>query len=89
MDSLAKYMSKIWRKRTPDIIVSVISSISHFKTWEDLAQVEDFQSGLTQVMSTSWVSMVTYICMIRGNSVYDFSLSNSQLNLHVIALIRA
>ena len=67
MDSLAKYMSKIWRKRTPDIIVSVISSISHFKTWEELAQVEDFQSGLTQV-TTTWVSMATYICIIRSSS---------------------
>ncbi|XP_062585972.1 transient receptor potential cation channel subfamily M member 3-like [Saccostrea cucullata] len=57
MDNLAKYMSKIWRKRTPDIILSVISSITHFKTWEDLAQVEDFQAGLTQALNTTnmWV----------------------------------
>lgn len=49
MDGMAKYMSKIWRKRTPDIILTIMSNIGHFKPWEDLSQVEDFQSGLTQV----------------------------------------
>nr|XP_022305861.1 transient receptor potential cation channel subfamily M member 1-like [Crassostrea virginica] len=76
MDSLAKYMSKIWRKRTPDIIVSVISSISHFKTWEELAQVEDFQSGLTQALNTTNMWVLTNgldggISRIVGDAIHN------------------
>ncbi|XP_061181386.1 transient receptor potential cation channel subfamily M member-like 2 [Saccostrea echinata] len=76
MDSMAKYMSKVWRKRTPDIILSVISSIAHFKTWEDLAQVEDFQAGLTQALNTTNMWVLTNgldggISRIVGDAIHN------------------
>ncbi|XP_055996761.1 transient receptor potential cation channel subfamily M member-like 2 [Ostrea edulis] len=76
MDSLAKYMSKIWRKRTPDIILSVISSISHFKIWEDQSQVEDFQAGLTQALNTTNMWVLTSgldggISRIVGDAIHN------------------
>lgn len=49
IDDLAKYMSKVWKKRNPDIILSVISSLSHYKKWKNGQEVEDFQAGLIQV----------------------------------------
>lgn len=49
IDDLARYMSKVWKKRNPDIILSVISSLSHYKKWKNGQEVEDFQAGLIQV----------------------------------------
>jgi hypothetical protein len=47
--NVAKFMSKVWKKQNPDIILSVISSLSHYKKWKNKGQVEDFQTGLIQV----------------------------------------
>eukprot|EP00105_Crassostrea_gigas_P035510 XP_019919658.1 PREDICTED: transient receptor potential cation channel subfamily M member 1 [Crassostrea gigas] len=50
-------MSKVWKKRNPDIILSVISSLSHYKKWKNGQEVEDFQAGLIQAMNSTnmWV----------------------------------
>lgn len=57
IDDLAKYMSKVWKKRNPDIILSVVSSLSHYKKWKNGQEVEDFQAGLIQAMNSTnmWV----------------------------------
>lgn len=49
VEDVAKYISKVWRKRNPDIILSVISSLSHYKKWKNKGQVDDLQTGLIQV----------------------------------------
>lgn len=76
MDGMAKYMSKIWRKRTPDIILTIMSNIGHFKPWEDLSQVEDFQSGLTQALNTTNMWVLTNgldggISRIVGDAIHN------------------
>ena len=48
-DDVATYLAKVWRKKTPSIIVSIITSNKHYKRWTDQKQVEDFQAGIVQV----------------------------------------
>ncbi|XP_048781107.2 transient receptor potential cation channel subfamily M member-like 2 isoform X2 [Ostrea edulis] len=57
VEDVAKYISKVWRKRNPDIILSVISSLSHYKKWKNKGQVDDLQTGLIQAMNSTnmWV----------------------------------
>ena len=42
-------MATGWNKRTPNIILSVISSPRYYKRWKDQRQVEDFQTGIIKV----------------------------------------
>ncbi|XP_061181423.1 transient receptor potential cation channel subfamily M member 1-like [Saccostrea echinata] len=57
VDNVAKYITKVWKKRSPDIILSVISSFTHFRKWKNQQEVEDFQNGLIQAMNSTnmWV----------------------------------
>nr|XP_022342149.1 transient receptor potential cation channel subfamily M member 1-like isoform X1 [Crassostrea virginica] len=57
IEDVAKYITKVWKKRNPDIILSVISSLSHYKKWKNAQEVEDFQAGLIQAMNSTnmWV----------------------------------
>lgn len=46
---VADYMDKAWKLRTPNIILSIISSPDHWKKWMNQRQKEDFQKGIIEV----------------------------------------
>ena len=48
-DMVADYMDKAWKLRTPNIILSIISSPDHWKKWMNQRQKEDFQKGIIEV----------------------------------------
>lgn len=51
-DDVANYMARAWKTRTPNIIVSLITSNRHYKHWKDQDHIQDFQGGIIQVCYT-------------------------------------
>ena len=48
-DMVADYMDKAWKFRSPNIVLSIISSPDHWKKWMNQRQKEDFQKGIIEV----------------------------------------
>ena len=47
---VADYMDKAWKFRSPNIVLSIISSPDHWKPWMNQKQKEDFQKGIVKVL---------------------------------------
>ncbi|XP_060064853.1 transient receptor potential cation channel subfamily M member-like 2 [Ylistrum balloti] len=58
-DDVATYMAKVWKKRTPNIILSLITSNRHYKHWKDQDLVHDFQTGIITAANTTEMWILT------------------------------
>ncbi|XP_041360001.1 transient receptor potential cation channel subfamily M member-like 2 isoform X2 [Gigantopelta aegis] len=59
VDDIANYMAYGWKRRTPKIVLSVISSVKYFKQWEDEKHIEDFQAGIIKAANLTEMWIVT------------------------------
>lgn len=48
-DDVARYMAVAWQRRTPKMILTILSSPEYYQAWERESFAEDFQAGLIQV----------------------------------------
>ncbi|XP_048243432.1 transient receptor potential cation channel subfamily M member-like 2 [Haliotis rufescens] len=76
VDDVASYIAGGWRRRTPKIVLSVISSVQYFKAWENERSVDNFKRGLIQAANLTEMWILTDgldrgVAKMIGNAVYQ------------------
>lgn len=56
---MAKFVSLKWLKRTPKIIIPIITGLSHFKTWKNQKQLNKFKRGIIKAAYTTELIYIT------------------------------
>ena len=49
VEDLVKFMAIRWLKRSPKIIIPVVTGLNHFKNWKNQKQINKFKRGLIKV----------------------------------------
>ena len=49
IEEVAKFISLKWLKKSPKIILPIITGLSHFKTWKNQKQLNKFKRGIIKV----------------------------------------
>jgi hypothetical protein len=49
VEEVAKFIATKWLKKSPKIIIPIITGLSHFKTWKNEKQLNKFKRGIIKV----------------------------------------
>jgi len=59
IEDVAKFIAVKWLKRSPKIILPVITGLSHFKTWKNQKQLNKFKRGIIKAAYTTELIYIT------------------------------
>ena len=49
IEDVVKFMATRWLKRSPKIILPIVTGLTHFKPWKNQKQINKFKRGLIKV----------------------------------------
>lgn len=53
IEDVARFMAVRWLKRSPKIIIPIVTGLTHFKPWKNQKQLNKFKRGLIKVLFTT------------------------------------
>jgi hypothetical protein len=59
IEEIAKFMALKWLKTSPKIIIPIITSLSHFKTWKNQKHLNKFKRGIIKAAYTTELIYIT------------------------------
>ncbi|XP_055958874.1 transient receptor potential cation channel subfamily M member 1 [Patella vulgata] len=91
VDNIADFIAYRWKKRSPKVVLSLITNTKYFKAWKNEVQVEDFQRGIIEAanLTEMWVltdGLDSGMSKLIGNAVAEELARRSSLeldNLHI------